>query len=77
MPLRRSIISHLGFEESSGELAVNNYESSINLFHAPTMSIRRAMLKLTMIFNVLHGKIVFPSFPLTTKITPYARMQIY
>lgn len=70
---RRSTILHLQLmglcKTAVNYVAISHYPTSS--MHAPTMSTRRYMLNLTTIFNILHAKIAFPSFPLMTKTTPY------
>ena len=49
----------------------SNYESLLSYCHVPTLSNRRKVLKLCLLFNIMTGRVVYPNKPFERAIAHY------
>ena len=49
----------------------SDYDTLLGTLNIPTLSNRRETLKLCLLFNILAGRVTYPSFPITIKNSPY------
>ena len=49
----------------------SDYATLLDTLSMPTLSDRRETLKLCLLFNILTGKVIYPSCPITVKNSPY------
>ena len=49
----------------------SDYATLLDTLSMPTLSDRRETLKLCLLFNILTGRVIYPSCPITIKNSPY------
>ena len=49
----------------------SDYPTLLDTFSKPTLSDRRETLKLYLLFNILAGRVIYPSCPITVKNSPH------